>query len=94
MFFAVEKCSGLDDEIDNQKIIIHDTWYILSKVTVKCDIEIMQNRSKGSLCPILRIHKWYLIIFYDMYIHPFFSSQILQIPNFPDTKQATTAANE
>ena len=21
-FFAVEKCSGLDDEIDNQKIII------------------------------------------------------------------------
>ena len=63
-------------------------------MTVKCDIEIMQNRSKGSLCPILQIHKWYLIIFYDTYIHPFFSSQILQIPNFPDTKQATTAANE
>lgn len=52
----------------------YNTWYILSKVTVKCDFEIMQNRSKGSLCPILQIHKWYLIIFYDTQKHIRFSA--------------------
>ena len=86
---------GLDDENWQSKIMIHGIYsqkWLWNAILKSC--QTMPNRSKGSLCPILQIHKWYLIIFYNTYIHPFFSSQILQIPNFPDTKQATTAANE